>query len=73
MSGQKRRSPRSLLKAVTTLSPRTKTPGGVAFINDDEEELRQRRLEAHMRVMSPGTRPAVFEKLAICCFSLFLR
>jgi condensin complex subunit 2 len=44
------------------VSPSGKTPGGVAFVNNDVEELRQRRIEAHLRgVMSPSGRPAAFE------------
>ena len=57
-----------------TVSPRGKTPGGVAFVNNDVEELRQRRIEAHLRgVMSPSGRPAAFERyfsaviLTQCC------
>ena len=42
-------------------SPKIKTPCRVAFINDDQEELRQRRLDSHMRsIRSPGTGPLGF-------------
>ena len=52
-----------------TVSPRGKTPGGVAFVNNDVEELRQRRIEAHLRgVMSPSGRPAAFERFAPSTF-----
>ena len=38
-----------------TTSPGLKTPSAVVFINNDEEERRQRRLESRMRgMMSPG-------------------
>ena len=63
---------KGLLKAV---SPRNRSPGGVVFINNDVEEIRQRRMEAHLRgVMSPGGRPPAFEKFVyinLQFFSLF--
>ena len=45
---------RSTKKVLNPLSPGSRTPGTVAFINNDEEERRQRRLDSHTRgVMSP--------------------
>ena len=51
---------KSLGKAIRSGSPATvsRTPCAVSFVNDDEEERRQRRLETHVRsVMSPRIHP----------------
>ena len=59
MSSSSNKTPlrkRNAKKVFNTASPCARMPGAVVFINDDEEERRQRRLESHMRnAMSPGS------------------
>ena len=50
-----KRSARNILCAISP-GRGVRSPGAVVFVNDDEGERRQRRLESHLRsgVMSPG-------------------